>query len=108
MAASVTRGAPGLRVSGVLPVSAATAKVRASGPVVSARGAAAQGAQAGADRGERGAGEPSGKVIFHVGSRTVSVWSAGASTGSAMVLMGRADWWLPRWLDRVVPRLRGE
>ncbi|WP_037913513.1 MMPL family transporter [Actinacidiphila yeochonensis] len=25
---------------------------------------------------------------------------------SAMFLMGRANWWLPRWLDRVLPRLR--
>jgi len=21
-----------------------------------------------------------------------------------MVLMGRANWWLPRWLDRILPR----
>jgi RND superfamily putative drug exporter len=24
---------------------------------------------------------------------------------SIMQLMGRANWWMPRWLDRVVPRL---
>ena len=24
---------------------------------------------------------------------------------SAMALMGRANWWLPRWLDRLLPRL---
>ena len=26
---------------------------------------------------------------------------------SAMFLMGRANWWLPRWLDRALPRTRG-
>ncbi|MGH9259874.1 MAG: MMPL family transporter, partial [Acidimicrobiales bacterium] len=24
---------------------------------------------------------------------------------SLMVLMGRANWWLPRWLDRILPRV---
>jgi RND superfamily putative drug exporter len=24
---------------------------------------------------------------------------------SAMELMGEANWWLPRWLDRVIPRV---
>jgi uncharacterized membrane protein YdfJ with MMPL/SSD domain len=25
-----------------------------------------------------------------------------------MVLMGRANWWLPRWLDRILPRIQVE
>jgi RND superfamily putative drug exporter len=25
---------------------------------------------------------------------------------STMVLLGRANWWLPRWLDRLLPRQR--
>jgi RND superfamily putative drug exporter len=27
---------------------------------------------------------------------------------SLMVLMGRANWWLPRWLDRILPRIHVE
>jgi RND superfamily putative drug exporter len=27
---------------------------------------------------------------------------------AVMQLMGRANWWMPRWLDRVLPRLDGE
>jgi RND superfamily putative drug exporter len=27
---------------------------------------------------------------------------------SVMQLMGRANWWIPRWLDRILPRLDGE
>jgi RND superfamily putative drug exporter len=27
---------------------------------------------------------------------------------SLMVLMGRANWWLPRWLDRILPRIQVE
>jgi RND superfamily putative drug exporter len=25
-----------------------------------------------------------------------------------MTLLGRANWWLPRWLDRVLPRIDAE
>jgi putative drug exporter of the RND superfamily len=25
-----------------------------------------------------------------------------------MQLLGRASWWIPRWLDRIVPRLDDE
>jgi RND superfamily putative drug exporter len=27
---------------------------------------------------------------------------------AVMQLMGRANWWIPRWLDRVLPRLDAE
>ena len=27
---------------------------------------------------------------------------------AVMQLMGRANWWIPRWLDRLLPRLDGE
>jgi RND superfamily putative drug exporter len=27
---------------------------------------------------------------------------------AVMQLLGRANWWLPRWLDRVLPKLDGE
>jgi putative drug exporter of the RND superfamily len=27
---------------------------------------------------------------------------------AVMQLMGRANWWIPRWLDRVLPRVDGE
>ena len=27
---------------------------------------------------------------------------------ATMELLGRANWWLPRWLDRIVPRLTVE
>jgi RND superfamily putative drug exporter len=27
---------------------------------------------------------------------------------AVMQLMGRANWWIPRWLDRMLPRLDGD
>ena len=27
---------------------------------------------------------------------------------SLMLVMGKANWWLPRWLDRLIPRLNVE
>jgi putative drug exporter of the RND superfamily len=27
---------------------------------------------------------------------------------AVMQLMGRANWWIPGWLDRLLPRLDGE
>jgi RND superfamily putative drug exporter len=27
---------------------------------------------------------------------------------AVMQLMGRANWWIPRWLDRVLPSFDGE
>jgi putative drug exporter of the RND superfamily len=27
---------------------------------------------------------------------------------AAMFLLGRVNWWCPRWLDRVLPRLEAE
>jgi hypothetical protein len=27
---------------------------------------------------------------------------------AAMQLLGRANWWIPRWLDRALPRLDGD
>jgi putative drug exporter of the RND superfamily len=27
---------------------------------------------------------------------------------ATMALLGRANWWLPRWLDRMLPQLRVE
>jgi uncharacterized membrane protein YdfJ with MMPL/SSD domain len=27
---------------------------------------------------------------------------------AVMQLLGRANWWLPRWLDRILPRLDPE
>jgi putative drug exporter of the RND superfamily len=27
---------------------------------------------------------------------------------AVMQLLGRANWWIPRWLDRALPRLDGD
>ena len=27
---------------------------------------------------------------------------------AAMQLLGKANWWIPRWLDRALPRLDGD